>query len=241
MALPGPSLATAAPPLDVHAPALFVVRRHPRDGGPRRARNPRAARRRPTPEPARHRCRPGREARQGRGRAHPDAAGRHRLAARDRAQIWPAAPLAPARPGLSRDAGWRCRRSAGCLGGLASGLAENGENPITACSIRRATAGSQKKSLAARLAPTLPLSWTQNSAAVSVSVLPWTMVFVPEVNQERSPGVVPRALWPSQWKAWSPACALSGSIRERLILSWPWTKSVITSLPLVAGLFWALT
>src|SRR4051794_18080925 len=49
------------------------------------------------------------------------------------------------------------------------------------------------KSVAASIGPTLPLSWIQNSAAVSVSVLPWTMVLVPELNQERSPGVVPSA------------------------------------------------
>src|SRR4051794_17425881 len=99
----------------------------------------------------------------------------------------------------------------------------------------------RKKSVAARLGPTLPLSWIQNSAAVSVSVLPWTMVLPPELNQERSPGVVPSAACPSQWNAWSPAWPPSGSMRARSILSWPWTKSVITSRPvLVAGLFWAL-
>ena len=34
MALPGPSLAIGSTAMDVHAPALFVVRRHARHGGP---------------------------------------------------------------------------------------------------------------------------------------------------------------------------------------------------------------
>jgi hypothetical protein len=94
-------LAIGSTAMDVHAPKLFVIRRDPCHGGPRRARDPRAAKRRHAPDPARHRRRPRFAACQGQGRAHPDAPGRHRPAGRGQAQVHPGA-ITRAGPGLSR-------------------------------------------------------------------------------------------------------------------------------------------